>query len=532
MTQIGGPLMHFMPVIAGARHRESTLIDPFINYVSFQTEFHGRVTGNREPATDFQTIPKDLALNHPLFVAGMPRRYPLSGENSHEPPPLGISEYGAYYAAEHPEFGFSPQGCGVVVLDCSDLNLDGHDFTMSIKVSAKNTEKNRAQTIAGRWGTGSNTRSWILEYYLVYGLIQFRYATNSDDRIAPQDNMPYFRLGRLSAGIYTEDDGITADEFFNDTWHEIVVSRQGDLMNISIDGIPGHRGADFSENPTDEIFSLPAFENLLAIGAVTASQTGPRVSSANWRGMINTFYLEIDGQPKLDVRFNEYWSLWWIGHYPVEKYPRTTPMLTEALQDQNGLIKQSPYVGISWPYDVTIDFEDKDFTIEVFALRFSHVYQHPQHIFGRGWATAGNRVWRLYVYDDPAAPAYPFSNPLNHQGKLVFQWSYDGTTVHEITLKSGIVQNQIYTIDFAASRFEGMLRLYINGTKVGEDDNGGAAHYAGTDLSMAFYSNSVSGQETALTITGIQGVRLTKDKARYRGNSYRVPPLPLPRTSE
>lgn len=497
-----GPLNHFMPVIAANRHRQIPEgLDPYFNYVSFLTEFHGRPDTNFSDIDPMLNIPRDSSESEiPLFISGNPIRFPHTGDGI-EVAPRGVSETASYFAKYD-----DGVGAAIIVGENSAINLSNQDFEIRVKLRTTNTN---AYNIAGRWRAGGGL-SWAIGYYKAMKTLNFVMSWNGTNVFSQNAT---FRLGTIN-------DGMTVAEFANDQPHEIIVSRVGDIIKIYIDGMAGSEYIKMADVESKSIFDPAPHIALLNIGSVGADLTGYRTSTGNFRGYMDSFKMSVAGVEVLDVDFNEYWSYWWIGNYPQNKYPNSVSWGGSFFQDQQGLKKHPTYIGTYWPYDEEIDFQTEDFTIEVFGVSISFLNQEVQHLIGMGWDSY--KCWR-FLTKNSAGNGSP--------GRFVFQFSEDNITVKEIIIYDGLPSGHIITGDFAAVRFGSTISIYHDGVRVAQ----GAITtgiYSGSfgQVPLSFYNAQQKGN-TADDPTRILAVRLTKGIARYRNRGYRVPTLPLPKES-
>jgi len=501
-----GPLLHVMPLMKPHR---PIVGDPYITYVSFMSEFNGRPPGYTGPATDLMNIPKDTANNAPLFISGSPHRYPLDTD-LWSPAPLGISDVACYEADLTPGYGSA-----IVVGDCSSIALGGSDFTIEMKVRATADQKDNACYFAGRWKSGGGY-SWSIDYYYALRQMRFSISCNGTTTEFADNKQAKFRMS--STGT---NDGVTVDDFFDDQWHTITVARSGRYISISIDGAVGYKMIDTSITASTAIYDPPGDTSLLHIGSIPADLTGIRTSGLSFRGKIKYLHMDVGG-PALTVDFNEYWSYWVLGHYPQDKHVQQLPYNALELQEEMGLRKLSGYVGPQWPYDAELDFVDHDFSIELFGAYLGHNDNYSQQVVGYGWPTAGSKTWRFLIHDDPAGDG--------HSGRLIFQYSLDGTNVQEMVLKTGLVSGVMQEYDLAITRLGGTLRAYIDGVRITTASISGSLNTS-SGLPLSFYANSLGNGDVCRNETRLKAIRLTDEHARYINRSYRVPSLPLPKTS-
>lgn len=507
-----GPLNHFMPVIAANRHRVITG-DPYIDYVSFMTEFRGRPVGYTGPGLDNMNIPRDLANNTPLFIAGTPNRFPLENPaaDTPVPAPMGISDFAAYRADLNGGFG-----SGITVMDTSHLQFGENDFEIRIRAASNQI---RDQYLCGRWVSGGNC--WAIQYY--YAMKQLRFIFTTTGSTVEFNEYPIFRMG-------TTNDGLTQAEFFDGNFHDIVVTRSGTALSISVDGLPGYKMGNMTYTTLPSIYDGPGGGSTppFCIGAIPATLNTIRVGNGNWRGLIKKCEIDVGGGPALNVNFDafgdhEYWSMWWVGHYPQTKWPSalnlegTNP---HEFQTDQGLIKETNYIGNYWPYDDELNLLGEDFTLEVFNAKFTFIQNKIQTIIGMGWP--GVKAWRFIVQNQGTTGT---------PGQLAFQYSLDSTTVVTIPLISDMVPNSTYNVSFSISRVGSDLRAYLNGLRVFQGTiSGSLSDCAGSAVRMGFYADN-NNSSTANSDMQVLGFRMTKGIGRYRSRSYRVPTLPLPKYS-
>ena len=497
-----GPLEHFMPVIAANRHRQiNDSGDPYFDDVTFLTQFRGRPDDNLTMVNPELDIPLDTGpYQIPLFIVGSPIRFPHAGDGMSAAVD-GVSNSASYYARTG--IGYSS---AVVVGANSYINLSNSDFEIKIRVRGTNTD---ACNFAGRW-VGGGGKSWALSYYKAMKTINF--SISRDGSLTHSDPASF----RLNPSL---NDGLSVAEFFDGNWHEIIVSRSADIISISVDGHAGHEIIKMADIETRAIFDPPSDNALLQIGSVPADMTGFRTSLGNFRGWIDYFEMYVDGDPVLKVHFNEYWSYWWVG-----KYFHDTHMVNgvnwegSAFQNEEGFKKNPIYVGPSWPYHSTLDFESEDFTVEIFGLKCQHNNLDIQNILGMGWSFY--KCWRFLLK--------PIGGN-NSPGRLVFQWTTDNITVHEIIAIDNIPIGTQITGDLTAVRFGSTISVFLNGELLVREAISGSI-YSGNfgQVPLTLYNTQSSG-DLCDPVTKVLSIRVTKGVARYRGTHYRVPTLPLPK---
>jgi hypothetical protein len=500
---VGGPLLHIMPIMKSHRPYPG---DPYFDYVTFLTEFHGRPDDDTtSPATVDQNIPLDSSTNNlPLFISGTPHRFPLDDDGVSSAP-MGVSDIAAY------EFDRQDLiGSAIVVGDCTPLALTDKDFEIHVRLRTTSTN---AYSIAGRW-KNLGGYSWVLDYYTGLNMMRFRVSIDGT-HIDTTWGYCYFRLG-------SSDDGLTLAEFANNEWHDIIVSREGPLIMLTIDGHLASTNIDMLNLDSMVIYDPEPDKVLLNIGGIPATESGTLTASGNFDGQIKFFKMTIDGDVELDVNFNEYWSMWWVGHYPQSLITSSLNLNGETFQNEKGL-KHKPggYIGNYWPYDETLDFGSGDFTIELFDVITKFDNNKIQTIVGMGWPAY--KCWRLITKNTGA-----FGSP----GHLVFQYTVDNTTEYTIELKAGLISGVLLEpMNISISRFDGEIRCYINGQKVAEAAAAGGI-YSGADhdVRLGFFAN-MSNAHVASDSDQVLAIRLTKGIGRYRGPFYRMPTLPLPKST-
>ena len=503
-----GPLLHFMPVIAGARHRPIPG-DPYFDFISLLTEFKGRPTGYSGPKIGDMDVPKDKSSNNlPLFISGFPGRFPL-GSDGLAPAEKGVSDSAAYVFDRT-----GGAGSAIVVGQNSANNFGENDFTVEMKVRSTNQA---ACDFAGRWkyaGSAGGGYSWVLSWYSAMNRIRFEIST--EGRTTEITEKAEFWL---SDSI---NDGLTKATFFDDQWHTIVVSRSGLSISISIDGMPGRGTIDMTRTTHPWIYDPLPQNALLNIGSIPADLNGIRTSTGRFKGMIDYFKITVGGATTLDVDFNDYWSMWWIGNYPQTKAPtnNVTGYDGEPIEEA-GIKKSTTYIGAHWPYDVSLDLLDSDFTIEIFDLYMEFRQNSVQTVMGMGWG-GPTRCWRL-VLRNTGAPGT--------LGTLVFEYTSNGTTVTSVPIIESLAPGAVISGDLALSRFGAVLRAYWNGYRVRSHNMTGNIYgAAAASIRFGLFSNA-NNSDNAWETSRIKAIRYTKGKARYKNSAYRVPTLPLPKSA-
>lgn len=497
---VGGPLLHIMPIMKP--HRPLTS-DPHWNQVSFLSEWRGRSYDDGGPATDLMNIPRDNGpYNLPLTISGTPRRFPLASDGV-SAAPRGVSDNGVY------EFDRNDMvGSSIVVTDCGPLALLNQDFHIYMRLR---TTDDAGSNFAGRWNS-SGGFSWMLHHYVGLNHIRFRVSV---DGVTTSTNMCVFRLGN---NVNTDNDGISAAQFFDYNWHEIEVTRSGSLITMTVDGHPASESILMVEHFSNDFIYEPGPENsLLHIGSIPADPTGTRTSTGNFEGQISNFEMFIDGDEVLNLNFDKYWGMWWAGTYPQTPINTTNNLGVTMFQDEAGLIKHPTYAGNAWPYDVSLNLLNEDFTIEVFEARFMFINKKVQTIVGQGWPS--QRIWR-FVVQNSAGPDTP--------GSLVFQYTLDNSTIHTVTLLTGLSDGVILTKTLTVSRYDGQLRFYVDGRLITTVPISSSLYSAAIgNIRMGFFNNAMNG-DPADSSYRVLAIRITKGVGRYRGPYYRIPPLPLP----
>lgn len=497
---VGGPLLHIMPIMKPHR---PLIGDPYWGSVSFLSEWRGRRSDDDGPATALMNIPRDIGPNNlPLSISGTPHRFPLAPDGV-SAAPQGVSDNGVYEFDRNDLIGSS-----IVVTNCGPLALLNHDFSIYIRFrSTDDTGSN----FASRWNV-SGGLSWNLHHYV--GLNHIRFRVSVDGSTTPID-MCIFRLGN---GVNPANDGVTAAELFDYNWHEIEVTRSGPIITMKVDGHAGYEGINMIEDLSTEYIYEPGPENsLLHIGSIPADPTGIRTSTGNFEGQISNFEMIINGHEVLNLNFDKYWGMWWAGNYPQSLINTSNNLGSTLFQDELGLVKHPTYAGNAWPYDVSLNLLNEDFTIEVFEARFKFINKKVQTIVGQGWPT--QRIWR-FVVQNSAGPDTP--------GSLVFQYTLDNATINTVTLLTDLADGEILTKTLTVSRYNGYLRFYVNGQLITTVVIGSSLYSAaGSSVRMGFFNNTSNG-DAADSSYRVLAIRITKGVGRYRGPFYRIPPLPLP----
>lgn len=497
---VGGPLLHIMPIMKPHR---PLIGDPYWNEVSFLSEWRGRQSSDNGPATALMNIPRDIGPNNlPLSISGTPHRFPLA-EDGVSAAIRGVSEDGAYEFDRN-----NTPGSAIVVTDCGPLALLNHDFTIQLRFRGSDPDQ---CSFAGRWNT-SGGLSWVLDYSIGLGHIRFRIST--DGSLTPIE-MCKFRLGN---SVNPTNDGLSAAEVFDNEWHEIIVTRSGFLITITVDGNPGYEGINMVEDLSTEYIYEPGPKNsLLHIGSIPADPTGIRTNLGNFKGQISNFKMIVNHIEVLNLNFDKYWGMWWVGNYPQSLINTSNILGSTLFQDELGLIKHPTYKGNAWPYDVSLNLLNEDFTIEVFEAKFKFINKKVQTIVGQGWPT--QRIWR-FIVQNSAGPDTP--------GSLVFQYTLDNATINTVTLLTGLADGDILTKTLAVSRYNGYLRFYVDGQLITTVAIGSSLYSAaGGSVRLGFFNNT-SGGDSADSSYRVLAIRITKGVGRYRGPFYRIPPLPLP----
>lgn len=497
---VGGPLLHIMPIMSPHR---PLIGDPYWEYVSFLSEWRGRESDDDGPATALMNIPRDVSPNNlPLSISGTPHRFPLAGDGV-SAATRGVSDDGVY------EFDRNDSvGSAIVVTDCGPLALLDNNFTIRIRFRTSDTA---GFNFAGRWNT-SGGLSWKLEHYIGLGHIRFLISV---DGSRSGSDMCVFRLGN---GVNPDNDGVTGAVLFDNDWHEIIVTRSGFVISISVDGHVGYQSISMVEDFSTEFIHEPGPEtSLLHIGSVPADPNGIRTSTGNFEGQISHFEMTIDGVEALTLNFDKYWGMWWAGNYPQSLVNTSINLGSTLFQDETGLVKHPTYAGNSWPYDVSLNLLNEDFTIEVFEAKFKFINKKIQTIVGQGWPS--QRIWR-FIVQNSAGPDTP--------GSLVFQYTLDNATINTVTLLTGLADGDILTKTFTVSRYNGYLRFYVDGQLVTTVAIGSSLYSAaGGSVRLGFFNNASNG-DAADSSYRVLAIRITKGVGRYRGPFYRIPPLPLP----
>lgn len=497
---VGGPLLHIMPIMKPHR---PLIGDPYWNEVSFLSEWRGRKIGDTGPATALINIPQDSSPNNlPLEIAGTPHRFPLAADGV-SAAPKGVSNNGVY------EFDRNDSvGSAIVVTDCGPLALHNHDFTIYIRFrSTDDTGFN----FAGRWNR-SGGLSWTLHRYIGMNHIRFQVSVDGSTNYV---EMCRFRLGNNEN---PDHDGISAAQLFDNNWHEIIVSRTGPLIQMTIDGHLGYQSINMIADFSNEYIYEPGPSNsLLHIGSLAADPTGIRTGTGNFEGQISHFQMIINGVQALNLNFDKYWGMWWAGNYPQSHINTSNILGSTLFQDEAGLVKHPTYVGNAWPFDPCLDLLNEDFTIEVFEAKFKFINKEIQTIVGQGWPK--QRIWR-FIVQNSAGPDTP--------GSLVFQYSLDNSTINTVTLIPNLVDGEILTRTLAVSRYNGYLRFYVDGQLVTTVAITTSLYSAAIDNVPLRFFNNTSKQDSADSSYRVLAIRITKGVGRYRGPYYRIPPLPLP----
>lgn len=497
---VGGPLLHIMPIMSPHR---PLIGDPYWNEVSFLSEWRGRESDDDEPATALMNIPKDVSPNNlPLSISGTPHRFPLAGDGV-SAAIRGVSDDGVY------EFDRNNSvGSAIVVTDCGPLALLNYDFVIRIRFRTPDSDQTN---FAGRWNA-SGGLSWDLHHYIGLGHIRFRVSV--DGSTTPIE-MCKFRLGN---GVNPDNDGVTSAELFDNNWHEIIVTRSGPLITMTVDDHTGYENIHMTEDLSTEYIYEPGPENsLLHIGSLPADPTGIRTSGGNLEGQISHFEMTINGSEALTLNFDKYWGMWWAGNYPQSLINSSINLGSTLFQDGAGLVKHPTYAGNSWPYDVSLNLLNEDFTIEVFEAKFKFINKKIQTIVGQGWPS--QRIWR-FIVQNSAGPDTP--------GSLDFQYTLDNVTINTVTLLTGLTDGDILTKTLAVSRYNGYLRFYVDGQLVTTAAIASSLYSAAAgSVRLGFFNNASNG-DAADSSYRVLAIRITKGVGRYRGPFYRIPPLPLP----
>lgn len=496
---VGGPLLHIMPIMKPHR---PLIGDPYWNEVSFLSEWRGRAALDTSPATSLMNIPRDTGPhNIPLSIAGTPHRFPLA-EDGVSVAPKGVSSNGAY------EFDRNDSvGSAIVATNCEHLALHNRDF--QIRVRFRTTDLD-GFNLAGRWNT-SGGLSWSIYKYTGLRHLRFRISINGS---TTESDMCKFRLGN---SVNPSNDGVTEAQLSDGNWHEVIVTRTGGAITMTVDGYLGYENILMSSLSTDYIYEPGPTNSLLHIGSLAADPTGIRTSTGNFEGQISHFEMDIDNDPAIEVHFDEYWGMWWAGNYPQSLINTSNTLGSTLFQDETGLVKHPTYAGNSWPYDVSLNLLNEDFTIEVFEAKFKFINKKIQTIVGQGWPS--QRIWR-FIVQNSAGPDTP--------GSLVFQYTLDNATINTVTLLTGLADGAILTKTLAVSRYNGYLRFYVDGQLVTTAAIASSLYSAATgSVRLGFFNNASNGDPADISYR-VLAIRITKGVGRYRGPFYRIPPLPLP----
>lgn len=480
-------LIQFMPVLAGSV--QPIYVDPYWDYVSFVTEY--------------MWTPRDISVNDSQLVpVGQPFRYPLLVDE-YTPPEDGVSDQACYRWASG-----SSSGSSICLEDCSHVKLDDHDFEIKLRVRSLDTMTS-LHNLCGRWySSGSGNRSWFLRYNGSSKKLEFYVSTTGSTDYTDHCT---FRLGT------TTNDGMDYTEFLDGMWHDIIVTRSGTIITLKIDGMTGFESIVINSN---SIYDPPDDYLPLHIGAVSADPSSRRINSGCWRGYINRFEMTVGTTKQLDVTFNNIWSYWWAGKYPQDNVVSNLNWSSVQHFDDDGLVHLPGYIGNYYPYDVGFNFLGQDFTIELFDLTFCQNDNDIQMLIGFGWPTT-NKCWALFCYDDPLGDG--------HTGTLVFKYTYDGGTEHVVTLMTGLINGELITKTFAASRVGSTLHLYLDGIEIATETLTDDLYDISPSGKLSLYANASNGN-AATDITRISAIRLTKGIGRYAGAKYRMPARPLPLT--
>jgi hypothetical protein len=495
-----GPLTHFMPVLKPHRPFPG---DPYFNYISFLSEWRGRVDDTFAEATVDMNIPRDKSPNHlPLSISGTPNRYPMVTANSLTPAPFGVSDIAAYQFDQN-----NNVGSAIVIHDGGALDLADNNFDIYVKFRTQSTE---AWSICGRYMDGGY--SWRIEYYKALKKMRFTVSVDGTTINASYGHCE-FRMGTI-------DDGVTVAEMANNQWHEINVIRLDSVIILYFDGFPGNKPIIMEDLASMSIYDPPSDTYLTHIGSITGHPSTIDTSNGNFEGQIKHFKMTIDGSVAVDVDFSEYWGMWWVGNYPQTLWPTSNNLIQETFQDELGLKKHVTYVGNKFPYNQHLNLVDQDFTIELFDVKINYTEDEVQVVAGFGWPTY--KSWRILTKNVTGA-----SPP----GHLVFQYSLNNIAVIELTFIEDLTSGTVIEANLTVCRKGNTIRLYMDGQMVASGSISGSLFNGSTNLiPLSFFGNMVNG-DNAMDDARILAVRITKGIGRYSGPFYRVPTLPLPKST-
>ena len=495
-----GPLTHFMPVL---RPHRPQIGDPYFNYVSFLSEWTGREDGTFDAATALMNIPRDKSVNNlPLSISGTPHRFPLVDADSITPAPLGVSNIASYQFDQN-----NSVGSAIVVHENDAIALADSPFNIYIKFRTQSTD---AWSLCGRWIDGGY--SWRIDYYKAMKRMRFSVSIDGDV-ISSTYGHCEFRMGDI-------DDGVTVAQMANNQWHEINVVRSGNLISLYMDGFLGDKQIDMMNLASTSIYDPSGDEYLLNIGSIPGDVTGIDTSNGNFEGHIKQFTMTINGTVAVDIDFAEYFGMWWVGHYPQTLWPSSNNLVANTFQNELGLKKHPSYTGNSFPYNQHFNLLGNDFTIELFGSRMTYVEDEIQVLASFGWPTY--KSWRIVMKNTSGATP---------PGHLIFQYTLNNITVIELTFIDSLSNGTNVISDLAVSRKGNKIRLYMDGQKVAEGTISGSLYTGATNsIPLRFFGNMENG-DNAEDDAQILAVRITKGIGRYSGPFYRVPSLPLPKSS-
>lgn len=495
-----GPLTHLMPVL---RPHRPTPGDPYFNYVSFLSEWTGREDGTFDAATALMNIPRDKSVNElPLSISGTPHRFPLVSADGIAPAPMGVSDIADYQFDQN-----NMVGSAIVIHDGGALNLGASNFNIYIKFRTQSTD---AWSLCGRYMDGGY--SWRIDYYKALKKMRFTVSVDGDI-ISSSYGHCEFRMGDI-------DDGVTIAELANNQWHEINVTRTGNLIFLNIDGFTGSKAIDMTNLPSTSIYDPPPDTYLTHVGSVTGDVSSIDTSNGNFEGHIKQFTMTINGTVAVDIDFGEYFGMWWVGHYPQTLWPSSNNLGPVTFQNELGLKKHSVYAGNSFPYNTHLNLQGGDFTIELFAARINYTEDDTQTLASFGWGTY--KCWRILTKNESGAVP---------PGHLVFQYTTNNITVNEIVFQAGIASGTDIVSDLAVVRKGNTIRLYMNGQLVASAAiSGNLFNGATNSIPLRFFGN-MDGTDPAQEDANVLAIRITKGIGRYSGPFYRVPTLPLPKST-